>query len=173
MHEGQYPLADGGTANFVVGMKQCLNNAHAMNGGETNTGGWNSCGMRTWLNNTVYNSIPESFRAVLKAMNVWTANGGSGAVGIYSEDYLTLPAEKEIFGRNDYANSSIESQLFQFQWYKTAANRIKKMNNNNKVWWARSPVSNLTNSFNAILADGTTNFNYANDPIGVSFFCCI
>lgn len=175
MHEGQYPLADGGTANFVVGMKNCLNETHAMNSSNTNAGGWNGCEMRTWLNNTVYNSIPESFRSVLKAMNVWTANGGNqaGSVGIYSEDYLALPAEKEVFGSNTYGSATIESQLFQFDWYKTASNRIKQISGSNEYWWERSHWSGGPGYFCFVVTSGSANWTGASNSYGVSFFGCI
>ena len=170
-----YPLADGSTAAFVVGMKDSLNNTHAMNSSSTNAGGWNACAMRSWLNSTIYNQIPESFRQNLKLMNVWTANGGSqsGTTGVYSQNYLALPAEREVFGRNSHADSSIESQLFQFDWYKTSGNRIKKINGSNDYWWGRSPNRSGTGSFCVVNSNGYVISSGANYSNGVSFFCCI
>lgn len=169
-----YPLADGSTAAFVVGMKDCLNSMQQMNSLATNAGGWNGCVMRSWLYSTIYNQIPESFRQNLKLMNVWTANGGnqSGTVGVYSQDYLALPAEREVFGNNTYGDSSIESQLAQFQWY-ASGNRIKKVNGSNDWWWERSPRSNSSSSFCVVSSSGGVDDDLGSGLDGVSFFCAI
>lgn len=170
-----YPLVDGGTAAFVVGMKDCLNGYFGMNSSSTNAGGWNGCARRSRLNSTIYNQIPESFRQNLKLMNVWTASGGSqaGTEGVYSIDYLALPAEKEVFGSNTRADSSIESQLFQFEWYKTSSNRIKKVYGSNDWWWERSPYRSDTYAFCAVYSDGSADYTLADSSGGVSFFGCI
>lgn len=169
-----YPLADGSTAAFVVGMKDCLNATHVMNSSYTNAGGWNGCAMRSWLNSTIYNQIPESFRQNLKLMNVWTANGGSqsGTTGVYSQDYLALPAEREVFGSNSYAGSSIESQLTIFQYY-ASGNRVKKVNGSNGYWWERSPDRNGTSGFCGVGSDGSAGGTNASISDGVSFFGAI
>ena len=164
------------TCAFVVGMKDCLNTTYVMNSSYTNAGGWNGCATRSWLNSTVYNQIPESFRQNLKLMNVWTANGGSqsGTVGVYSQDYLALPAEREVFGNNIYGDSSIESQLFQFDWYKTTANRIKEVAGDSyDFWWERSPDQSYTNAFCLVNSSGSALSNGAFNSYGVSFFCAI
>lgn len=164
------------TCAFVVGMKDCLNTTHAMNSSNTNAGGWNKCAMRSWLNSKIYNQIPESFRQNLKLMNVWTANGGnqSGTTGVYSQNYLALPAEREVFGSNSYfADSSIESQLFQFDWYKTSGNRIKKVNGSNDWWWERSPRRSNTSGFCGVGSGGGADISDATISFGVSFFCAI
>lgn len=169
-----YPLVDGGTAAFVVGMKDCMDEIHAMDSSGTNSGGWNGCEMRTYLNSTVYSSIPKSFRSVLKTMSVWTASaGGSGSMETESQDYLALPAEREVFGSNSLADSSIESLLFQFEWYKTSSNRIKKVNGSNNWWWERSPRQNRESDFCSVDIYGDTSSDPANASKGVSFFCCI
>ena len=170
-----YPLADGSTAAFVVGMKDCLNSTHQMNSSTTNAGGWSGCTMRSGLNNTIYNQIPESFRQNLKLMNVWTANGGSqsSTIGVYSEDYLALPAEKEVFGSNTYADESIESRLFQFDWYKTSSNRIKQASGRNIYWWGRSTYSGSSYSFCCVTYSGTASNDDPMSSRGVSPFCAI
>lgn len=163
------------TCAFVVGMKDCMNTLHVMNDSSTNTGGWNNCEMRTYLNNTVYNQLPNSIKQILKKMNIWTANGGSqsGTTGTYSEDYLALAAEKEVVGANSYGNDTIEAKLFQFEWYKTAANRIKKVPTLNQFWWLRTPLKAGNNGFCLITEQGVSNGTYSSEAEGVSFFGCI
>lgn len=168
-----YPLADGGTAAYAIGMKDCLNTTYPMF--DKGVGpGWDGSSLRAQLNSMIYNQISESFRQNLKLMNIWTANrnGQSDTVGVYSQDYLALPAEKEIFGSNSIADSSIESQLFQFEWYKTAANRIKKVNGSNEDWWVRSRASSYDSSCR-VDTSGTAHLGNGELAYGVSFFCAI
>lgn len=170
-----YPLADGGTAAFVVGMKDCLDGTSLMNDRGSNSGGWDKCTMRTWLNDTVYNWMSESFRQNLRLMNVLTAGGGggSGTLEVESQDYLALPAEREVFGSNWYADSDIESLLFQFDWYKTASNRIKQQDGSAILWCERSPSTGTRDDFCAVDESGTTYTTPADIGGGVSFFCAI
>lgn len=175
MHPGEYPLADGETANFVIGMKDSLNEYGRMNPTATNGGGWDGCTIRTELNNDVYNSMPAWLRQSMKKMAVWSANGGNqpGVTGVYSEDYLTLAAEKEIFGNNTQAHNTTESRLFQFEWYKTAANRYKKYQGTVDSWWERSPYSLNNSYFCYVLPDGSAYYYRASSLAGISFFGCI
>lgn len=156
-------------------MKDCLNEIHAMNPSDTNAGGWNGCEIRTWLNNTVYNQLPDSIKQILKLMNVWTANGGNqaGTTGVYSEDYLALPAEREVFGSNTSADSTVEAQLIQLEWYKTAGNRIKKVNGGNSWWNERSPNCYSPYYVCGVTSSGSGNYDRANISRGVSFIGCI
>lgn len=165
------------TCAFVVGMKDCLNETYVMNDSNSNASGWEACDMRTYLNSTVYAYLPDSFKQLLKQVNVWTADGGipSGTMGVYSQDYLALPAEKEIYGNNHYADRLIELGLFQFDWYKTASNRIKLWKGEATEWWGRSPVSSITswNTFCAVDNSGGATNTASIAHSGVSFFCAI
>lgn len=164
------------TCAFVVGMKDCLDIPRVMNSSATNAGGWNGCEMRTQLNSTVYNQIPESFRQIFRKMNIWTANGGSqsGTVGVYSQEYLALPAEREIFGNNDHGDPSIESRLFQFEWYKTAANRVKRRIGSKAYWWERTSSDNDTEDFCDVDVVGDSSSGAVADTTrATSFFCAI
>ena len=47
------------------------------NSTKTNSGGWKSCELRTWLNNTYLNYLPSNLRSVITACTKWTDNSSS------------------------------------------------------------------------------------------------
>lgn len=156
------PTASGRTeCSFIVGMKNGLANGTTgeygyMNSSDTNSGGWESSERRTWCNSVFRNAIPSTLRDIFKQHLNVTANGSSSGTTT-STDYFALPAEKEVFGSNTYANSTAESGLSQFEYYKTAANRIKKQGDNGSAnnWWERSPRSGNSRYFCFVDSDGS------------------
>lgn len=165
--------------NFIVGMKNGLANGTDgeygyMNMPNTNIGGWDSCARRTWCNNVFRNAIPASVRSIFKQHLNITANG-TGATTVTSTDYFALPAEKEVFGSNTYANSSAESSLTQFTYYATSSNRIKKCGDSGSAddWWERSPRSGRNNGFCRVASSGSASYDYAIYTFLVSPFGCI
>ena len=179
MHQGQYPLANGDTCNFVVGMKDCLNELGALTEYVSGEGhpatSWDDCQRRTWANSSLMGAMPEPFRNLFKQMNVVTANGIGSNTAETSVDYLSLPAEKEISGVNTYASSTAESTLFQFEWFKTAANRIKKSNGSAVNWFLRSPGSRSywTHVTSTGEVYGNNTAVIPSTQKGLSFFGCI
>lgn len=171
---GHFTLANGKKCNFVVHQKDCLSEYGYMNSSNTNNGGWNSCARRTWCNETYRNAIPASLRGIFKQFKTRAANG-SGSSAVESTDYFALPSEKEVFGSITYSNSSAESQNTQFQYYKTASNRIKKLGINDSAswWWERSPYSGASGSFCSVYSDGTASAASAGGTNGLAPFGCI
>ena len=171
---GHFKLANGKKCNFVVHQKDCLSEYGYMNSSNTNNGGWNSCVRRTWCNSVYRNAIPASLRGIFKQFKTRAANG-SGSSAVESTDYFALPSEKEVFGSITYSNSSAESQNTQFQYYKTASNRIKKLGINGSAcgWWERSPYSGSSAHFCRVHGDGTARANGASDTRGLAPFGCI
>ena len=160
--------ADGKTPSFVWGLKNGLKTYGYMNSSNTNDGGWNNCARRTWCNSTFRNALPAWLKSSTKQVKIVTANGSSTSTAT-SSDYCWLPAEKEVFGSNTYANSTAESSLRQLEWYKTSANRIKKQGDSGSadVWWERSPYSGGSSYFCAVGSSGSANFG------GASYTCLL
>lgn len=163
------------TCNYVVGLKNGLAEYGYMNSSNTNSGGWDSCARRTWCNSVYRSAIPATLRGIFKQHKNITASGGLSTVATTSTDYFALPAEKEVFGSTTYANSTAETSLTQFQWYKTAANRIKKIGDSGSAddWWGRSPYSGNSTFFCGVNSGGSANFSGASGSILVAPFGCI
>ena len=59
LQKGLYVDTDDKEVNFIVGLKDSLNEAGYMNGTATNSGSWEDSARRTWCNSTFYNAMPE------------------------------------------------------------------------------------------------------------------
>ena len=183
MHAGGYELADGSTCNFVVGQKDCLAEKGYMNSTNTNSGSWDGSARRAWCNSTYKNAIPGTLQPIFKQFKTVTAETYNGTTLKTSLDYFALPAEREVFGAgygyagNGYANNTEAAceNIFQFDWYKTTANRIKKLgiSGNADGWWGRSPSYNYGYFFCYVNNDGSAISGTAGLTGGLAPFGCI
>lgn len=178
LHKGGKLLDNGKECNFVVGLKNCLADGttlegFGMNASDINEGGWDKSRMRTGCNEEFINMLPEDLRpAFVKFQNI-TADG-TGDTTKTSIDLFALPAEKEVFGKNSYANSTAEADLFQFDYYADS-NRIKKAGDNgsSSYWWGRSPRSSDSAQFCLVYTNGSASSGSASSTHGLAPFGCI
>ena len=180
MHAGGYTLnaavASGRTkCSFVVGLKDSLAEAGYMNSSDTNNGSGNGSARRTWFNNAFRNAIPSTLRAIFKQFKTVTAQTYNGSTNQTSVDYFALPAEREIFDARNYCNQTEYNALFQFDYYKTASNRVKKLGKTGtaSTWWERSPNYNNSTRFCYVYSNGYANSNIASNTYGLAPFGCI
>lgn len=158
------------TCSFVVGLKDCLNEAGHMNSSNTNANGWDGCARRTWCNSVFRNAIPSALRGIFKQhKNKASAGSGSSTIKT-SNDYFALPAEIEVFETRSYSASGEGSQ---FKYYETASNRIKNVNGSAANWWERSPGSSGSNGFCKVYSRGGANGGAASNAGGLAPFGCI
>ena len=158
------------TCSFVVGLKDCLNEAGHMNSSDTNANGWDGCARRTWCNSVFRNAIPSALRGIFKQhKNKASAGSGSSTIKT-SNDYFALPVEIEVFGTRSYSASGEGSQ---FKYYETASNRIKNVNGSAASWWERSPSSGYSAIFCIVSSNGYASGNLASGTYGLAPFGCI
>ena len=189
MHAGGYDLnaavASGRTkCSFVVGMKDALVNDGYMNYKGTNEGSWDGCKRRTWCNSAFKNAIPSTLLPIFKQFKTITADTDHIQAELKtSVDWFAFPAAKEIFG-GSATSSGVDTSfsdliefnaLFQFDWYKTAANRVKKhgVTGSKTMSWERSPYYKGSSSFCFVNPDGSTDITEANRDRAISPFGCI
>lgn len=177
MHAGGVPLAAGGECNFVVGQKNALSTNGYMNSSNTNSGSWGSCARRTWCNEVYYNALPAYFKNMLLSMKTKTPTTETGSEWQEVEDKIALPSVAQVWAAaGSYMNSNeFKGDLVQFDYYKTAANRIKKTGETGSAyyWWERSPSDNSSNRgqcFCNVNTDGSANNNNASNANGVAPF---
>lgn len=162
------------TCSFIVGQKDSLNEAGYINSTGTNAGGWDACARRTWCNDVYRNAIPSTLRPIFKQVKNKTANGGSDATAaVESVDYFAMAAEYEVFGAYTYSSQTHETDLTQFEYYQTAANRIKNRNGSASDWWERSPYASTSHRFCGVDYSGAANYGYAYTNYGLAPFGCI
>ena len=188
MHVGGYDLnsavASGRTkCSFVVGMKDALATKGYMNSTNNNSGSWDGCARRTWCNSVFKNAIPSTLLPIFKQFKTITAENYNGTTLKTSVDWFALAAAKEIFGGSatsagsatNYSNLTEFNALFQFDWYKTADNRIKKLGMTGSAAnaWERSPIYSYSDSFCGVNSGGSAGSYGASNSRALSPFGCI
>ena len=183
MHAGGYELADSKTCNFVVGQKDSLAEGGYMNSTNTNLDSWEGSARRVWCNNEYKNAMPVSLLPIFKQFKTITAQEHNGTTLKTSLDYFALPAEREVFGAGygydgkGYANNTEAAceGIFQFDYYKTDSNRIKKLGKTGSAneWWERSPFHNISSGFCFVSSVGAARNGGAKFSFGLAPFGCI
>lgn len=188
MHAGGYDLntavASGrNKCSFVVGIKDCLAAGGSMTSTGNNSGSWDGSTRRAWCNNVFKNAIPSTLLPIFKQFKTITAETYNGTTNKISVDWFALPAAKEIFGGTASSAGSATSNsnltefnaLFQFDWYKTAANRIKKLGMTDDIafWWERSPYYADSFNFCSVNPYGNAISDDASGDNGLTPFGCI
>ena len=137
---------------FVVEFADIISRK-SMNSTYTNVGGWPASKMRTYVNETVYNALPNDLQNVIATTKVISASGISETSNFASNDKLYLLSTKEVWnGGTGYDTAEAETR--QLDYYKnkvvTKSNyseAIKQYNGSNANWWLRSVSSYNTGHF--------------------------
>lgn len=168
--EGFSKTACGFVIEFVDVLAQ-----HNMNSESTSVGGWKDSEMRKYINNTIYNALPEDLREVIINTDVVSGHELGPTENYKTKDKLYLLSSKEVWGDNVLTDTA-KTETRQLDYYKAqkvslnnSSSAIKKYNSNPYYWWLRSTRSTSDNSFNIVIADGTysqctANVNYGFSP---------
>lgn len=185
MHAGGYDLNEAVVSgrtkcSFVVGQKDSLATTGHMNSERTSLGSWNGSPRRTWCNSVYKNALPSTLLPIFKQFKTITSKDYNGSTNQESVDYFALPAEKEIFNSRNSSTDTEFNALFQFDYYKTASNRIKKLGKTGSAdfWWQRSPCEGDSNSTsfcitNVVFGVASTGRSAALESYGLAPFGCI
>ena len=142
---------------------------HTMNDIDTNVGGWPSTSMRSFVNNDIYNAIPNEIKNAIIDTTVVSGHGKSDTENFTSTDKLYLLAPKEIYSdwsTYQSANDTAKDLTRTLDYYKnlgtSTSNRsgVKKKNGTSAdYWWFRAASSNTLEGFYTVASTGT----YSND----------
>ena len=124
----------------------------SMNSSDTNSGGWNSCQMKSTICPAFKNALPSDLKSNIRAVTKWQNDGGSTS-GQSSSNEIWLLSEMEIFG--SASNSKYTANQAQYDFYKgvtgwSAAPKIKYKDTSTSeavFWWERSARSGYSNNF--------------------------
>ena len=144
---------------FVVEFADIITN-QKMNSTNTNEGGWPASEARTYINSTIYESLPSDLQNVITSTKVISGHGStSGETNFTSTDKLYLLSTKEVYGEAKY--DTVDTETRQLDYYKnigvTTSNysgAIKQYNGSNGSWLFRSAISLNTYSFLRVIANG-------------------
>ena len=159
-----------GKAPLTFQLHDCYNTKYRMNSSRTNSGGWNSCEMRSTRMGAILNLMPEEVRSAIRQVKKLTSAGNRSSSITTTNDKLFLLSEVEIDGNPNY---SVAGEGSQYEYYRNGGSKIKKVNGANSQWWTRSPVK--TNSTDFCNTGATGNVAWGTSPtnaLGVSPAFC-
>ena len=151
--------------------KELLPTKYGMNSTNTNAGGWPSSELRTTLNSTIYNGLPEDLKNVItpKTLMYETGDGNVNNITMVSAtDNLWLPTQYELIGNYIkaqssgycyYMNNVVSAHQKIYSAYTGITNYqdsafIKTLNGNANLWWLASPSLSIPYNFEAVYTDG-------------------
>lgn len=155
------------TAGLTFGAVDCITTAE-MNSSNTNSGGWETCLMRTSTMPTLQSGMP----AILAQVKVLYLNYNQSTM-LYSDDYMFLPAEKEVFGTRTYSPLKEGKALTQFAYYKNGGSKIKSLSGSAVWWWLRSVNYNSSSHFCGVGISGGADFGTASVSHGAAPCFCV
>ncbi|WP_417758303.1 DUF6273 domain-containing protein [Senegalimassilia anaerobia] len=166
---------------------------HPMNPTDSNSGGWKSSGMRSWLNGEVLQSFPDEMRSGVMTVSKLSNNAGkttSPASVTETQDSVWLFSWVECLGpiawnaRSDqsYIDTVDNKEGSQYAWFKqqgvageqghASLDRSVAGSSNPGVWWMRSSAPNVATSFGD-MGPEVDNGGYASTAEGVVFGFCL
>ena len=98
-------LASGGLAGITFEFADAKI-THSMNDSDTNEGGWEASGMRSWLNKDFYAMLPKDLKSCIEPAIKWTNNVGNvdtndTSMVTATSDGLWLLSDMEVYGEKD------------------------------------------------------------------------
>ena len=161
--------AAGGTAPLTFQLHDCYADTKAMNGSNTNSGGWKNSAMRTTHLPAILALMPTEVQNGIREVSKKTSVGGESSTIETVSDKLFLLSEVEIFGSTSY---SAAGEGTQYDYYKAGNSKVKKQNGSAAAWWERSPCASSSARFCLVDSDGSAGSYYASTARGVAFGFC-
>ena len=149
-----------------------------INTSSTNSGGWNSCQMKSTICPAFKNALPSDLQSNIRAVTKWQNDGGS-TTGQSSSNEIWLLSEMEIFGSAE--NSNYTANQLQYDFYKgvtgwSAAPTIKYKDTSTSeavYWWERSARSSNSSNFCFVSPNGNASNDFAYNSIGFAPCLCL
>ena len=124
----------------ITWLAKSLSFQFPMNFEATSEGGWKDCECRKFLNDTIYEQIPENVRNKIVAVDkTYTTTSSSSSTAIVS-DKLWIPSAREMFGGTSYESDGIDYTDF----FTNSSSKIKYnglSTSSTSKWWLRSVYS--------------------------------
>ena len=182
-------LESGGKAGISFEFANAPTMEH-MNSSATNSGGWKSSEMRSWLNDDFYDLLPSDLRPCLKTVVKKTNNkgnvGGNDVSAVTAtSDKVWLLSMREVYGKLSANSNGVPSypevydaEGTQYQLYAdqgvTIVNHDFCAKPGTAVWWwLRSPATHQSDYFLEVTNRGGWYYQYAHYRERVSPGFCI
>ena len=150
------------------------------NATNTNVGGWRDSDLRTYINDTIYKSLPSNLQNVITSTKVISSHGStSGETNFETQDKLYLLSGHEVW--EDGTSNKVSTwdtsynNTKQLDYYKNQgvtadnyAGAIKQYNGSDSEWWLRSAISSITKYYLIVISSGNWSCYDAYHSYGVS-----
>ena len=149
---------------------------HKMNDTNTNVGGWPASSMYTFVNNDIYNALPDEIKNAIIDTTVVSGHGStSGETNFTSTDKLYLLSTAEVWAQgssNTISDDAARDVTRQLDYYKnlgtSTTNRSGAVKKSGYAWWLRVANSSDNNNFFRVNNRGDWSNNNASTTNGVS-----
>lgn len=132
---------------------------HRMNKNDTNEGGWKDSEMKKYLNNDIYNLLPDDLKGFITERKIIQRIKDKEYVSV---DKIWLPSITELGNER-----SIDVDDIPFPLFEDEKSRIRQIDGETISYWTRSPYATFSTTFYYV---GSTGVNYggnASHSIGV------
>ena len=148
---------------FVVEFTDIITE-HEMNSTDTNVGGWKDSEMRTYINSTIYDSLPSELQNVIVSTKVISGHGSTaGETNFETQNKLYLLSGHEVYEEEasypiikyDTAyNTTKQLDYYKNQGVTTesCSGAIKQYNGRNYSWWLSAALS-VTGAYQFLTVD--------------------
>lgn len=155
------------TGKLFFVMHDCMDKEHVVNERWTNAGGWPACDMRRYLNNTVFDLLPDDLQEVISVTTIKQVIDGET---VTCEDKLFLLSRTQVFGKGRWTEK--EPDDTQLDIFLTERDRVKLCGDRGTwFWWLRSAY--YTNTFYSVSTSGYDSNDSAATSYGVALGFCI
>lgn len=166
----------GGTAPLTFQLHDCYGTLYQMNSSKTNVNGWSASVMRSTHLPAILALMPSEVQAGIKEVNKLTTTGHQVDTIVTTVDKLFLLSVIEVMSEDKFTGDGyayLHGEGSRYDYYKDGNSILKKVNNEAKNWWLRSPSMSNTTNFYCIDYLGS-NFGTvsANSTNGISFAFC-
>ena len=130
---------------------------------------WPVSEIRTYLNETIYDALPNEMRNSIIDTTVVTGHSSNVSSNFTTRDKLYLLSLKEAGGETSLFDSAT-AETRKLDYYISGGDsvRIKQFNGTDSTWWTRTPSKQNSYDMYYVLNNGFPSVYYANSIYGVS-----
>ena len=159
---------------FVIEFEDVIE-AGPINSNGTSQGGFKDSNLRTYINNDIYNSLPNDLKELIISTKVVSGHGSLDNSNFVTNDKLYIFSEKEIYGtsaENAYGTASDATR--QLDYYrgigaKNYTKAIKYGDGEAWDWWTRTPTKDASDAWFGVYHTGQWyGYYWPDNNLGIS-----
>lgn len=133
----------------------------------TNSGGWATTLIRTYLNGTFKNSLEESIKNNIKSLEFKSSSGTTSATITTTIDDIWIPREYEVFGAITRSLPAEQQYCSLYPIFSTTAQRIRTLNGVATNWWEAGATYNRNDGSNMVTTAGSASSTPDSSQLGL------